>query len=278
MQRTADWAARLPTQFDRLRHHLTRAAQRQPSGYYTLWINGQPLGRLHGELGELVRRQSSTWTSRWDEADRQLHWTLPPETLTASMTELGVWLAHEGWVPNWRDETQTLYDATGQALGELERALFKVYGLRSQAVHLHVETCEGLIWAAVRSKLKKEHPGLLDNLCAGGVSSGETALQSAWRELDEEAGLSAQHFSGTDLQHLGSFEVSRALGTGWHLELCHLYFATMRAGVHPHNRDGEVSHFQLMTRSACAQAVNQNLFTPDAGLCCAIALGRAQIV
>ncbi|GLR25507.1 NUDIX hydrolase [Limnobacter litoralis] len=278
MHQSENWADRLPAGFEGLKTRLSQAAQTRPAGFYHLFINGQLLGRLHGELGEIVRQQSTAWTSQWNAQRCELYWNLPLDTLVSALTDLGRWLADQGWVPNWRGETQTLFDRNGVAIGELERALFKVFGLRSQAVHLHVETGEGLIWVGVRADSKKEHPGLLDNLCAGGVSSGETPQGAAWRELFEEAGLDSTHLRGACLTPLGGVEVSRAQGNGWHLEQCHLYFATMREGVHPHNQDGEVCGFQLMTPMACAQAVNQNRFTPDAGLCCALAMRRAHAV
>jgi len=48
---------------------------------------------------------------------------------------------------------------------------------------------KGEILMQRRSHLKKSRPGKWDNTCAGHISAGETALDTAIRELNEELGL-----------------------------------------------------------------------------------------
>lgn len=196
---------------------------------------------------------------------------------TAAWARLGLLLKEEGLVPGWRNETLPVIDHDGQVLAHAERGLFKPFGLCSRAVHIHVEDADGLVWVGVRAWTKSENPGMLDNLTAGAVASGETPESAVWRELSEEAGLAP-----AQLQALAPLRTGQGcllmnrpmLRGGWHREWVHLYRAVLRDGCLPANRDGEVRGFHCMTRQACIQALNAGQFTPDAALCTALALSE----
>ncbi|MCQ8895408.1 NUDIX domain-containing protein [Limnobacter humi] len=182
-----------------------------------------------------------------------------------------------GLLKGWRGETQAVQASRENTLMHVERALFKALGLCSEAVHVHVETHDGLVWLGVRADHKAENPGMLDNLCAGGVCNGETPQATLWRELQEETGLSAQ-----DFEHMAwvynpntPLRMNRPLlHGGWHQEWVHVVHAVLKPGVWPRNQDGEVKAFNLLSRLACTQQVNDGRLTPDAGLCTALVLSK----
>ncbi|MDH4395655.1 MAG: NUDIX domain-containing protein [Limnobacter sp.] len=232
-----------------------------------LLIGDQALGWLHGLAQTRVLAGFQDMGIRCNtEGTVQI----PLSDAQATLTELGVWLHSRRWVPTWRDELQTVHNLNGEPLFDLERGMFKMLGLRSQAVHIHIETPDGLVWLGKRSLHKKENPGMLDNLSAGGLGAGETPWSCVWRELDEEAGLMPNQ---VDLKLARDpILVSRPVGIGWHHETIHLFKGIVPRNWTPKNRDGEVLCFELTTRSACVNAVNQWRFTPDAGLVTALLL------
>lgn len=203
--------------------------------------------------------------------------TAGPQLLSAKLASAGNMLKALGLVPGWRNEEQLLLSPQGQVLATAERALFKTLGLRSRAVHVHVENHNGCVWTGVRSLTKHENPGMLDNLAAGGIASAESVERTLWRELDEEAGLNSDDFAWIKPLAPHELVLSRPLlYGGWHHETVILFHGQLKPGRRPENRDGEVSAFQLMSPNACVEAINAWQFTPDAALCCALALNATK--
>lgn len=200
-----------------------------------------------------------------------------PQALSAKLATAGNMLKALGLVPGWRNEEQLLMTMQGQILATAERALFKTLGLRSRAVHVHVENHKGCIWTGVRAATKHENPGMLDNMAAGGIASAESIDSTLWRELDEEAGLNSDDFAWIKPLPPHELVLSRPLlYGGWHHETVILFHGQLKPGHRPRNRDGEVSAFQLMTPNACVEAINAWQFTPDAALCCALAMATGK--
>lgn len=200
-----------------------------------------------------------------------------PQLLSAKLATAGNMLKALGLAPGWRNEEQLLLSQHGEVLATAERALFKTLGLRSRAVHVHVENHKGCVWTGVRSITKHDNPGMLDNLAAGGIASAESTEDTLWRELDEEAGLHPDDFAWIEPLTPHELVLSRPLlYGGWHHETVILFRGQLKPGHRPKNRDGEVAAFQLMTPEACVEAINAWQFTPDAALCCALALATAK--
>ncbi|HEY1059904.1 MAG TPA: NUDIX domain-containing protein [Limnobacter sp.] len=200
-----------------------------------------------------------------------------PGNSTNSFQRLAEYLRDQHVLTGWRGETQAIQAKRGQVIAHAERALFKWLGLCSEAVHVHVETPDGLVWLGVRSDRKTENPGMLDNLCAGGVCNGETPEATLSRELLEEAGLTLNDFEQLEWLYGpdAPLRMNRPLLVGgWHHEWVHVVRAVIKPGVWPRNQDGEVQAFNLMSRAACIQVVNDGRLTPDAGLCTALALSK----
>lgn len=203
----------------------------------------------------------------------ELHTEANQQELSAALMSIAHRLRALGLVPGWRNEEQLVLGRCGKVIAQAERALFKTLGLRSRAIHVHVENQHGQIWTGVRAQTKHENPGMLDNLAAGGLASAETVAQTLWRELDEEAGLDSDSFAWIEPLPPGELVLSRPLlYGGWHHETVILFHGQLKPGHRPCNRDGEVAAFQLMSPKACIHAINEHQFTPDAALCCALAL------
>lgn len=269
----------LPTQFkpfvDRWRDHTSTPAQQ----FIEWFINGEHMGHWDTQHRPTLEKVFNAAGLACTHTGGGIACTdtTGPQTLSAKLATAGNMLKALGLAPGWRNEEQLLLTQQGEVLATAERALFKTLGLRSRAVHVHVENHKGCVWTGVRSMTKHDNPGMLDNLAAGGIASAESIDSTLWRELDEEAGLNSDDFAW--IEPLGPHELvlSRPLlYGGWHHETVILFQGQLKPGRRPKNRDGEVGAFQLMTPQACVEAINAWQFTPDAALCCALALATAK--
>lgn len=63
-------------------------------------------------------------------------------------------------------------------------------GLHHRTVHVWVQNTKGELLLQKRSSSKEVFPGLWDISCAGHLSAGDSSLDGAVRELEEELGIS----------------------------------------------------------------------------------------
>ncbi|WVR03387.1 hypothetical protein IAU60_000378 [Kwoniella sp. DSM 27419] len=133
------------------------------------------------------------------------------ETLSKVMAQItGRW-KKEGKFPGplagWRNELYAIYVSPRSSglkqpklLGgtstnvafHLERAACALFGLATVGVHMTAYEGEGKdmqVWVPRRSKTKATWPGRLDNSVAGGITAGDTPLETMVKECDEEASL-----------------------------------------------------------------------------------------
>jgi hypothetical protein len=254
----------------------------EPASRFCAWqANGHQLGHFDKNHLDTIQQAFQAAGLAAEMTGNALDVQAPanPQAFSAALASVAQFLKAMNLVPGWRNEGQLLFGPGGQVLASAERALFKTLGLQTRAVHVHVENHLGQVWAGIRSHTKHENPGMLDNLAAGGVASAENIQTTLWRELDEEAGLAPEDFSAIEPMAPHELVLSRPLlYGGWHHEKVILFRGRLRAGHHPRNKDGEVAGFQLMSRKACMKAINDWQFTPDAALCCALALSRPESI
>ena len=260
--------------------------------YRQLWLAGEHLGHLYGPLCQQVPQAMGDVGLGCRQNGEKVELVSPVDEIEDQLQALAIELQSRGLIPGWRDEAHMLYDSKGLPICKAERALFKILGLCSQALHIHAETGNGLIWLGIRDQSKHENPGMLDNLAAGGIGAGEALLDCAVRELEEEAGLTDPGLIQDGVFPAGftslkaclndpanlltkqnfQIRVSRPVEHGWHHELIYLFYMKVPAAWVPGNLDGEVGGFALTTRQACIDIVNNWQMTPDAALVTALAL------
>ena len=202
----------------------------------------------------------------WDAGQ----WSAPQRS--AALQNALLRLRALGHLPGWRNEQFAFYaEGCETALFQAERAGFYFLGMCSGAAHVNGFTADGRMWVARRSVSKHVDPGLLDNLCAGGVAADETIETCLPRELYEEAGirLRAEHL----LRFCGTTEVGRVRDCGWHVERLHVYNLLLQAHEQPCNHDGEVQEFLLLTAAELAGLVDAKKLTPDAAAAIVRGLG-----
>ena len=175
----------------------------------------------------------------------------------------------QGLLTGWRNERFSFWHADCRspepqrpAILSVERSGFRWLGMLSHAVHVNGFLPDGRLWCARRALSKATDPGLLDNVTAGGLPSGETVRDCLQRELAEEAGLLS--LDGHQLQEAGSLRTARQEVQGWHDEIVHVFNLTLAHDFVPCNQDGEVSEFLCLSpQQVLAQAL-AGAFTVDA--------------
>jgi isopentenyldiphosphate isomerase len=132
----------------------------------------------------------------------------------------------------------------------------------SHAVHVNGFSPDGRLWCGRRALNKATDPGMLDNVTAGGLPSGETAQTCLQRELAEEAGLF--NLEGHVLQAAGSVRTSRIEPQGWHDESVLVFNLTLADTFIPVNQDGEVAEFMCLSAQQVLARMLAGEFTVDA--------------
>ena len=202
-----------------------------------------------------------------EEHSRGATWRLQGEA-TAALHALALALREAGLAHTWRDEQLAVADAQGRRIGSVERAVVRVLGITTAAVHLVGQAEDGRFWVQQRAWSKPNDPGLWDTLMGGMISGADTLDSALARETWEEAGL---HL--TDLQALrygGRIHTCRPArdggGAGYLDEHLDWYHCTVPDGLVPVNQDGEVETFALMDAQALLQKMQRHEFTLEAML------------
>lgn len=187
--------------------------------------------------------------------------TLALGVLAQTLREAG--LAHA-----WRDEQLAVMDADGRRIGSVERAVVRVLGITTAAVHLIGQAEDGRFWVQQRAWSKSNDPGMWDTLMGGMISGADTLASALERETWEEAGLRLEELR--NIVHGGHVDIRRPCddgqGAGYVVERIDWYHCTVPDGRVPVNQDGEVERFVLMDADEMLQKMHAGEFTSEAAL------------
>lgn len=187
---------------------------------------------------------------------------------TAALNRLALTLRDAGLAHAWRDEQLAVNDAQGRRIGSVERAVVRVLGITTAAVHLIGRAEDGRFWIQQRAWNKSNDPGMWDTLMGGMISGADTLASALERETWEEAGLRLADLR--DVVHGGHVDIRRPCddggGAGYVIERIDWYHCTVQDGQVPVNQDGEVERFVLMDESEMVAKMHANEFTSEAAL------------
>lgn len=271
----AQWLVQLRQQADRPPVHA-----RVP-----LWVAGQRVGsvdaRIATRLGDelnassAVRALAPLWCPPPPGGADGLH--LSGEGLQARLDALALGLREIGLARSWRHEALALCSAAGERLGQIERGVVRILGLRTQAVHLVGQSPDGRHWVQQRAHDKDSDPGLWDTLMGGMVPASDSVDDALRRETWEEAGLHVQALQA--LQHGGTLRLQKPLphtpGQGYVVEDVDWFHAVVPDGMEPCNQDGEVDHFECIDTPELVRRLHAGLFTTEAAMILVAALGAS---
>lgn len=268
------------------RQHLfdlrNTAVQAPPADWFPWWCGTLALGTLAPERAHWLQRHlvGTAFSESglvWDAE------SLSREARSASLQSTLEAAGEQGLLTGWRNERFSYWradfttpDPGRAALLDVERAGFRFLGMMSHAVHVNGFLPDGRLWIARRSASKATDPGMLDNVTAGGLPTGETITQCLARELAEEAGVNGLENIG--LQAAGFIRTSRLEKEGWHDECLHTFNLTLPADFEPRNVDGEVSEFMCLTPQETMQTIAVGKMTADAVMTLVQGLDHANII
>jgi ADP-ribose pyrophosphatase YjhB (NUDIX family) len=186
--------------------------------------------------------------------------------LTASLADLAFIMRDAGVAHAWRDEQLAVTDAQGRARGTVERAVVRLLGVTTFAVHLAAFSPDRHHWVQQRSLTKPNDPGLWDTLMGGMVPSSDSLEEALERETWEEAGLRMEQLS--HLRHGGRVSMRRPSGSpgGYVIEHIDWFACVLEPDVAPVNQDGEVAQFSLMNATQLRSRLQRDEFTVEAAL------------
>lgn len=191
---------------------------------------------------------------------------------------LALWLHRHGHAGAWRDEALAVRDDQGDPLGSIERGVVRPLGIATHAVHLVGTSADGRIWLQQRAHDKATDPGKWDTLMGGMIAAGESLEIATARETWEEAGIALRELGGfAALRDHGIVRFRRPVpdsGTdGYLVERIHVLSSVLPPPLQPNNQDGEVAHFELVSRQTLVEWVEADLLTLEASLVLACCLG-----
>ena len=166
-------------------------------------------------------------------------------------------LAAEGVLAPARGEMFPVAPRWGEEpLAEVDRRWVNHFGLPAYGVHMNgfVRGQGGLaMWVARRSKEKMTHPGLLDNLVAGGQPAGLGLRENMVKEADEEAAIPP--VIAAQVQSVGTISYMMETEAGLKLDTMYNFDLELPPDFLPVNNDGEVESFELMPLADVAAIV-----------------------
>ncbi len=246
---------------------LETSVRPAPSNWHKVKLGNTDIGTISPEvfteLKHFINQENSEISLVKIDSDQVIFNISIPNDLSFELRVISEYLKEKGMISGWRNENFAFIDENGHELFRLERSAFRTFGLKSQAVHINGYTPNQCVWLARRSLNKATHPGLLDNIAAGGIGADETIRAGAIRELWEEAGIPKD--IALNINPISAIPSYRAVPPrGLHNETLFTFDLLIPEDFAPQNQDGEVSAFELFKFNDALELLFTENLTPDA--------------
>ncbi|GAV82062.1 NUDIX domain-containing protein [Cephalotus follicularis] len=121
------------------------------------------------------------------------------------------------------------------------------------------------LWVGKRSQAKPTYPGMLDHLVAGGLPHGISCGKNMIKECEEEAGI-PRSISSSVLP-VGAVSYMDIDDYRYKRDVLFCYDLKLPEGFVPHNQDGEVESFKLISVAHIANVIwRTEFFKPNCSL------------
>jgi 8-oxo-dGTP pyrophosphatase MutT (NUDIX family) len=218
-------------------------------------------GMQVGEVKHPFAAQLTAISADFRRESGALYWDCPAndfESRNRTMDELTEKLLHAGMVSYRHGE---LYPVTAGArehpLFLMDRGLVPYFGIRAFGQHINGyirRDGEIYLWVARRSMQKRNEPGKLDNMVAGGLPWDLDLEENILKECWEEAGIPAELASKA--QPTGHIAYRCEIDKGLKPDTMYTYDLELPKDFTPRCTDGEVDEFYLWPMERVAQTVH----------------------
>ena len=246
-----------------------RALNNHRPGEYLPWfVGGARVGRLRPGFAEALLGNPAGFVA--EGGGVALHPRLAGfEARSAALLEVVRGLVRDGVVAHEHGERYAVtVDRPEQALCVLDRAAAAHFGIRAFGQHVNgfVRRVDGLhMWIGRRARDRRNWPGRLDNLAAGGlpfgIPLGANLAKECWEEAGVPAGLARQ------ARAVGVVTYAHASGAGFKPDVLYCYDLELPGDFAPRCMDGEVEAFELLPLPEVAALVRDTTeFKPNCNL------------
>ncbi|XP_060592122.1 uncharacterized protein LOC132746866 [Ruditapes philippinarum] len=168
----------------------------------------------------------------------------------------------------WRNEKYSIFYKLGEPpICHVERAGCPLFGFIQYGVHVNGYTYkdgELKMWVGRRSKTKQTFPNMLDNMCAGGLTSGLGITECTIKECQEEGSVDDETLK--KLKPIGSISYCYIDDRGIEPETQYLYDLELSPDFVPRNADGEMQSFHLYSLEELQDLIIAEEFKPNCAL------------
>lgn len=239
--------------------HIQSCNVWDPDHFRPLRVDGATVGMLRHGFAEHLRRWPAVF-----EVQEQVVRLVPDlsgfEARTAALRQVLADLVQEGSVSHFHGEIYPMTPGTrDQAVCVIDRAAAPYFGTRAFGQHVNgfVRSRNGIkMWVARRAMDRRQFPGKLDNMTAGGLPQGIGLADNLAKELWEEAGVTREVAAGA--RPVGALTYIREIGKGLKPDTIYCYDLELPEDFRPICRDGEVEAFHLWPLQQVAEVVHES--------------------
>jgi 8-oxo-dGTP pyrophosphatase MutT (NUDIX family) len=228
---------------DRIRH----CNSFDPADAVPLFAGTRRIGWLRRDNAAALTRCAGVFATEGDRV--RLVAQGDPDCISTAVDRVVDALVDEHRIPKWRNETFDVMPRWGEKpLFRLDRGAVPFFGVRAYGIHLNgfCRDRDGRLslWIGKRAANKQVAPGKLDNLVAGGISSGYGAAATLAKEAEEEAEIDAGLIARAS--PAGALSYRMQTRRGIRDDVMFVYDLEVPEDFTPNNRDGEIAGFELM--------------------------------
>jgi 8-oxo-dGTP pyrophosphatase MutT (NUDIX family) len=236
--------------------HVRACNTWDPDHFRPFRVNDATVGMLRHGFAEHLRR----WPEVFRVGDQVVR--LAPELTgfearTAALRQVLGELVQEGSVSHFHGEIYPMTPGSREeAVCVIDRAAAPYFGTRAFGQHVNgfVRGRNGIkMWVARRALDRRQFPGKLDNMTAGGLPQSITLGDNLAKELQEEAGVTAE--DAARAQPVGALTYIRETGKGLKPDTIYCYDLELPEDFRPVCTDGEVDTFHLWPLQQVAEVV-----------------------
>ncbi len=243
--------------------HIRACNGWNPEGFRTFWVDGRHRGFVRHDFAELL--------GRWPEVFRAegRHPRLDGlAQRNQALAEVQQGLLEAGDIAYLHGELFPVGADRDRPDFLLDRAVAVRFGIRAWGQHIngYVRKADGLyMWVGRRSRDKRNHPGMLDHVAAGGVPHGITLADNLAKECWEEADIPPE--LAARARPVNSLSYCRETETGLKPDTIYCYDLELPADFQPRCNDGEVEKFHLLPLNEVKRLVRDTEeFKPNCNL------------